>query len=120
MRLEITQTVMRRRDHVDRIQGVKEQRSNTHRDLRTREARRSIKTNAIAAGTAVHLDLAGIGLEVLCGVFCRDTALDGEAAFGDGFLGETELGERRACCDLDLRGDNVDAGDFLYVTYVIS
>ena len=85
----------------------------THRDLSTRETRRGIKANTVTARAAIYFDLTSVGLEVLGCVFRCDTALNSIAALRDCFLGETELRECRACCDLNLRGDDVDARDFL-------
>lgn len=86
----------------------------TYSNLSTSKARAGIKADTIATSAAVDLDLSGIGLEVLGGIFGGDTALDGEAALGDGILRETKLGERGSCRNLDLSGNDVDAGDFLY------
>ncbi|KMU86024.1 hypothetical protein CIHG_03555 [Coccidioides immitis H538.4] len=77
------------------------------------EAVSAVETDAVAAGGAVDLDLAGVGLEALCGIFGGDAALDGEASGGDAVLGEAELLEGGAGGDLDLGGDDVDAGDLL-------
>ena len=82
-------------------------------DLGTGEARAGVETDAVTACAAVDLDFACVGLEVGGGVFSGDTALNGEAALGDGVLGQTELREGRASSDLDLRGDDVDASNFL-------
>jgi hypothetical protein len=69
-------------------------------------------TYTIATCRTVHLDLAGIRREALGGVFCCDTALEGKASGGDVILSQTELLEGGAGGNLDLGGDDVDAGDF--------
>jgi hypothetical protein len=83
------------------------------RDLSAGEARAGIETDTIAACAAVHLDLTRIGLEASGCIFGSDTALDGEAAASDSFLSETKLGQRSTSGDLDLSGDDINAGDFL-------
>lgn len=80
-------------------------------DLGASESRTRVETNAVSACAAVDLDLTGVGLEVLGGVFSSDTALDGVSALADRVLGETELGKARSGSDLDLGGDDVDTGD---------
>ena len=90
-----------------------EERVVVRRDLRAGETRAGIETDTVAASRAVDLNLTGIGLEVLCWVLSRDTALDGETALGDCLLCKAKLGKRGASCDLNLGGDDVDAGDLL-------
>jgi hypothetical protein len=85
----------------------------SHRDLGTGETGAGVQSDTVAACTPVHLDLAGIRLEACGGVFGGDTALDGETTTSDGFLGESEGGESRTSRNLDLGGDEVDAGDLL-------
>lgn len=85
----------------------------THGDLGASVARARVETDTVTTGRAVHLDLARVRLEACSGVFSGDTALNGEAAAVDVLLGETELLEGDTGGDLDLRGDNVDAGDLL-------
>lgn len=60
-----------------------------------------------------HFNLARVWLEALGWVLGRDAALDGKAAGRDAVLGEAKLLEGGASRDLDLRRDNVDAGDLL-------
>ena len=83
------------------------------RDLRAGETRAGIEANTVATSRAVDLDLAGVGLEVLCRILSRDTALDSETTLGDCLLREAKLGKCGTGCDLDLGGDDVDAGDLL-------
>ena len=83
------------------------------RDLRASEAGARIETDTITARTAVDLNLSRVRLEVLRRILGGDTALNGEAALGDGVLGQTELREGRASSDLNLRGDDVDASNLL-------
>jgi hypothetical protein len=85
----------------------------THGNLGASVARARIETDTVTAGRAVHLDLARVRLEASSGVFSGDTALNGEATAVDVLLGETELLKSDASGDLDLRGNNVDAGDLL-------
>jgi hypothetical protein len=85
----------------------------THRDLRTRIAGAGIKTDTVTASGTVHLDLAGVRLEVRGGVLGGDAALNGKTAAVDVVLGETELLERNTGSDLNLSRDNVDTGDLL-------
>ena len=86
---------------------------NTHSDLGTSETRAGIETNTVTASTAIHLDLSSIRLEVVRGVLSSDTALDSETTLGDCLLREAKLGKCGTGCDLDLGGDDVDAGDLL-------
>jgi hypothetical protein len=67
---------------------------------------------AVTTRRTVHLNLASIRSKALRGVLGRDTALEGEASCRDVVLGKTELLERGASSDLDLGGDDIDAGDF--------
>ena len=85
----------------------------TYSDLSTSEARASIETDTITTSTTVNLDLSGIGLEALSSIFGGDTTLDSETTLGDCLLREAKLGKRGTGCDLDLGGDDVDAGDLL-------
>ena len=93
--------------------ALDEQTVVVRRDLRASEAGARIETDTITARAAVDLNLARVRLEVLRRVLSGDTALDGEAALGDGVLGQTELREGRASSDLNLRGDDVDASNLL-------
>jgi hypothetical protein len=79
----------------------------------TGEAIATIEADAVAASGTVDLDLARVWRKAIGGVLGGDTALDGEAAGRDGVLGEAELLERGTCGDLDLGGDEIDAGDLL-------
>lgn len=71
----------------------------------------TIKTNTIAASRSVDFDLSGVWLEALGGVLGGDAALEGEATDGDAVLGEAKLFERCAGGNLNLRRDDIDAGD---------
>ena len=93
--------------------ALDEERVVVRRDLRASETGAGIETHAVTASAAVDLNLSGVGLEALSGIFSGDTALDGESALGDVVLGETELGKSSTSGDLDLSGDNVDASDLL-------
>lgn len=86
---------------------------NTHSDLGTSETRAGVEANTISTSTAVDLNLTSVWLEVLSGILSGDTALNGKSTLGDGFLSKTELGQGRASSDLNLRRNDVDAGDFL-------
>ena len=86
---------------------------NTHSDLGTSETRAGVEANTISTSTAVDLNLSRVRLEVLRRILGGDTALNGEAALGDGVLGQTELREGRASSDLDLRGDDIETSDLL-------
>lgn len=74
-----------------------------------------IETNTVTTRAAVHFNLSSIWLEAGSGVFGRDTALNGKATLGDGLLSETELRERCTCSNLNLRRNNVDARDLLWL-----
>src|SRR5690242_1362678 len=69
--------------------------------------------NTVTASGTVDLDLASVRSELLRGVFCGDTALEGETASGDVVLGQTELLKGRTSSNLDLSSDNVDTSDLL-------
>jgi hypothetical protein len=73
----------------------------------------TIETDSITTSRAVHLNLSGIGCEALSGVFCGDSALEGEASCGNVVLGQAKLLKRCACCNLNLGRNNVDTGDLL-------
>ena len=72
----------------------------------------TVETDSVTTRRAVDLDLSGIRREALGGVFCGNSALEGEAAGRDVVLRETELLERGSSRDLDLRSDDVDARNF--------
>ena len=82
--------------------------------MSTGETRTGIEADTVATSRAVDLDLTGIGLEVLCRVLSRDTALNCKSTLRDGFLSESEL--RKSCTrsNLNLSGDDVDTRDLLY------
>lgn len=69
--------------------------------------------NTVTASGTVDLDLASVRSELLGGVFCGDTALEGETASGDVVLGQTELLKGRTSSNLDLSSDDVDTSDLL-------
>ena len=62
--------------------------------------------------TAVDLDLSRVGREAIGRILGGDTALEGKAAGGDVILCEAELLERGSGGNLDLSGNDVDAGNF--------
>lgn len=92
---------------------VKSERG-THSDLGTCKTRASIQTNSIPTCTTVHLNLPGVGLEVLRSIFSSDTTLNGEATFGNGLLRQTKLWKGGTGSNLDLGGDDVESSDLLY------
>lgn len=47
------------------------------------------------------------------GILGRNSTLNRKASFRDGLLRQTKFGQRSASSDLDLCGNNVDAGDLL-------
>lgn len=67
----------------------------------------TVKPDAVPAGRAVDLDLAGIGLKAFAGIFGGDAALDGISAGGNAVLSEAELLQSRAGGNLDLRCDDI-------------
>jgi hypothetical protein len=69
--------------------------------------------DSIATSRAVHLDLSCVRREVLGRVLGGDAALESEAASRDVVLSETELFQGSTRSDLNLRSDDVDAGDLL-------
>lgn len=84
-----------------------------YRDLSASETGRRVETHAVSTCTTVDLDLASVRLEALCRVFGRHSTLDREATLRNSFLGQAQLCQ---CCtrgDLDLRSDDINAGDFL-------
>lgn len=72
----------------------------------------TIQTNTVTTGRSVDLDLAGVRTELLSRVFCGDTALDGKATGGNAILGQSKLGKSGAGSNLDLSGNNINAGNF--------
>ncbi len=72
----------------------------------------TVETNTGTAGSSVDLNLAGIGLKLLGRVFGGDTALNSETTSRDAVLGQAELSKGSASSDLDLSGNDVDAGNF--------
>lgn len=85
----------------------------TYGDLGTCVTRGSIQSDTVSTGRSVDLDFARVGLESLRGIFSGDSALDGKATSVDMVLSQTELLERNASGDLDLRSNNVDTGNLL-------
>lgn len=79
----------------------------------TSEAVTAVKADTVATRRSVDLDLSGIGLESLSGIFGGDSALDGETSSGDGLLGEAKLLEGSTGGNLDLGGNNIDSGNLL-------
>ena len=73
----------------------------------------TIETHAIATGRAVDLNLARVGAELLGRVLGGESALNSKAARGDAVLRQSQLSQRGASGDLNLSGDDVDAGDLL-------
>lgn len=84
------------------------------RDLSACETRAGVEADAITASTAIHFNLSCVWLEVSCCVFSGDTALNCEAALGDRILRQSKLRKSCASCDLNLGGDDVKSGNFLY------
>ena len=82
-------------------------------DLSSGKTRASIETNTVTASTAVDFNLSGVRLETSSGVFGGNTALNGEPALSDSFLGQTELREGSPSSNLDLSSNDVDTRDFL-------
>ena len=66
-----------------------------------------------AAGAAVGGDPAGVRPEPVDGILGGDAALHGGAADPDAVLAQTEIGQRLAGRDPQLRGHQVHIGDFL-------
>ena len=85
----------------------------TYGDLCTCKTRGRIQANTIATSTAVHLDLACIGLESNSSILRRNTTLDSEPATGDTLLSQTKLCEGGTGGNLDLSGNDVDTSDLL-------
>lgn len=73
----------------------------------------AVESDTVTASRAINLDLASVRLEALGGVLGGDSALEGETTDRDPVLCEAELFERGTSSDLNLRGDNVDAGNLL-------
>lgn len=85
----------------------------THSNLCTSKAGTSVQPDTVATCRSIDFNLARIRLEIMCGVFGRDTALDCEASFRNCFLGEAELRKGTSSGDLDLGGHNINASNFL-------
>jgi hypothetical protein len=79
--------------------------------LSTCETRSGVEPDSVSSRTPVDLDLSGIGLEAGSGVLGGDSTLDSVPSLGDVGLDEAEGLKRGSGGDLDLCGDNVDAGD---------
>jgi hypothetical protein len=73
----------------------------------------TIETDTVTTSRAVDLNLASIWAELLCRILSGDTALNGETASGDAILGETKLWQGGASSNLDLGGNDINAGDLL-------
>ncbi len=78
-------------------------------NLSSSEPGTSVQSNAISTGTAIDFNLTRVRLEVLCWIFRRNSALNGESAFSDGLLGQAKLSESCSGCDLNLCRNDVDA-----------
>jgi hypothetical protein len=76
-----------------------------------REAITAVKTHSVTACRAVDLNLSSIGGEAVGGIFGGDTALERKTTDGDVVLCQSELLERGASGDLDLRSNNIDTRD---------
>ena len=85
----------------------------TYENDGTSKAVTTVETDTVTTSTAVNLNLASIGLEVLGGILSGDTALNGETTSGDAVLGETKLLKSSTSGDLDLGSDNVDTSNLL-------
>jgi hypothetical protein len=84
------------------------------RDLGTCKTGTSVESDTITTSTAIDLDLSCVWLEVRRSIFGSDTTLNCEPTPGDRVLRQTELRKSRTSCDLDLGGDDVKPGNFLY------
>lgn len=82
-------------------------------DLSSCEARGGIETDTISTCGAIDFDFTRVGSESFLWIFSRDSTLDRITSLGDAVLCETELRQRSTSCDLDLGGNDVDAGDLL-------
>lgn len=82
------------------------------RDDSTGKPVAGIKANSVSACRAVHLDLARVRGEALGGIFSGDSALDSKASDGDALLRKTELLQSCASGNLNLRGYDINTGDF--------
>lgn len=69
--------------------------------------------NTVTASGTVDFNLASVWGELLGGVFCRDTALEGETACGNVVLSQAKLLKRGTGRNLDLSGDDIDTSDLL-------
>ena len=78
-----------------------------------RKAIAPIEPDSVPTRGPIDLNLPGIGREAVGGVFGGDPALNGVASSRDAILGDAELLQRRPGGDLNLRRDDVDAGDLL-------
>lgn len=83
------------------------------RDNGAGKAVTSIKTDTIATGRTVDLELSGVWGETLCWILGSDTTLNCETADGDAVLGQAQLLERGTRSNLDLGCDNINAGNLL-------
>lgn len=92
----------------ERLKKCKLQRTG---DYGSGEAVATVQTDTITASGTVDLNLSGVRREALRGVFGGDTALNGKPASRNAVLGQAQLGEGSTSGNLDLRCDDVDAGD---------
>lgn len=71
-----------------------------------------VETHASPRRQATGPDGAGVGAEPLRGHLRVDPALDGESTALNLVLGQTDVFERGAAGDVQLRDDEVDSSDF--------
>mmetsp|Transcript_21282 Transcript_21282/g.39968 ORF Transcript_21282/g.39968 Transcript_21282/m.39968 type:complete len:250 (-) Transcript_21282:845-1594(-) len=83
------------------------------RDLGARESRSVVEADAHARRHPEDVDSSGVRPEVVGGVLGCHADLHGVAAARDLVLGQSELGKSSPRCDLDLRLDDINSGDFL-------
>jgi len=77
----------------------------------TCEAVSTIKPDTVTTSRTVYLNLSGIWLEALRGVFGRDTALNSETTNGNTVLCKAKLFKRGSSSDLNLSGDNINTSN---------
>jgi hypothetical protein len=98
---------------ISEIKGKTSDTNSTHRNLGASETRRGIETNTITTSRTVNFNFSSVWLESLRRILSCYTALNRKATLRDILLRETQLGQSRAGCNLDLSRNNVDASDFL-------